>query len=208
MMHISRPLLLLFFLIVLSCENPFLPDTGFPLIVPNQPNDPNPRLTPAGVISQLFQSYETKRIELFTDLLSKDFKFYISSGFDRTKMSYSGKLLSEKPDTFMYFVNTNGLYDYWGYNAEVSSTTKLFTNAEMIEISPGHESTVHYEFNTSGDTIYAEVKVNNFTFELSRYESGNNLVTYSLDNQPQIFLLERDKDSLWVIKKWFDLGGE
>jgi hypothetical protein len=198
-MYKIRPLLLLLFLIVLACENPFLPETGPPLETINQ------RSTPAGIITQLFHSYETQRIELFTDLLSKDFKFYIASGFDRTTMTYSGPLLSEKPDPFMTYVNTTGLYAYWGYNAEVSSTTKLFSNADRIEISPGLTSTFNYICDASGDTSYVEVRVNNVTFEVSRYE-GNLLATYSLENQPQVFLLERGKDRLWVIKKWFDLG--
>jgi hypothetical protein len=196
----NRLLIVVSFLMLMSCENPFLPKTGVPL------NVSDPRLTPAGVISQLFSSYESRRIELFTDLLSKDFKFYVASGFDRTNMTYSGKLLSEKPDTFMLFVNTNAFYDYWGYDAEVNSTSKMF-HAEMIEIpSRPAISNTHYIFNSSGDTVCAEVKVNDVTFEVSRYENGNVLVTYSLENQPQVFLLERDKDNLWVIKKWYDLG--
>jgi hypothetical protein len=192
--------LLLLFLMIISCDNPFLPETGHPFL-----KTISQQLTPEDIITQLFHSYETQRIELFTGLLSKDFKFYIAPGFDRTNMTYSGPLLFEKPDTFMLFVNTTGLYYYWGYNAELSSTTKLFSNADRIEISPGHSSTFNYVCDTSGDTNYVEVRVNNVTFELSRYE-GNTLVTYPLVNQPQVFLLERGEDKLWKIKKWFDLG--
>jgi hypothetical protein len=188
---------------LISCDNPFFPDTGLPLKVSN------PRLTPSGVISQLFQSYETRRIELFTDVLSKEFRFYIASGIDRKKMIYSDTLLSEKPDTFMLFVDKNKIYYSWGYGVEVSSTKKLFTTAEMIEIpSRPAISDIKYIVNSSGDTVFAEVKVTDVTFKVSQYENINSLVTYSLENQPQVFLMERDQNKLWVIKKWFDLGSE
>ena len=201
-MYQSRVLFAVFFLMLISCDNPFFPNTGLPLKVNN------PRLTPSGVISQLFQSYETRRIELFTDVLSKEFKFYIASGFE-SKVHNSGPLLSEKPDVFMQCVDTNSLYYYWGYTNEVSSTKKLFSNAEMIEIPSRPEiSDINYQFNASGDTVFAEVEVKDVTFKVSKYENINSLVTYSLENQPQVFLMERDENKLWVIKKWFDLGRE
>lgn len=190
-MHNCKILLVAFFLMLISCNNPFLPETGFPVSVPN------PRLTPEGVISQLFQSYETRRIELFTSVLSKNFKFYVASGFDRITLN------SEKPDTDMEYVDKNSSYDYWGYDEEITRTKVLFSKAEMIEI-PSRPAISSTNYFSSGDTSYAEIKVNNVTFEVSKYES-NTLVTYSLDNQPQVFLLERVKD-LWVIKKWYDLG--
>jgi hypothetical protein len=196
-MYKNRLLIVVSFLLLISCENPFLPETGVPL------NVSNPRSTPAGVISQLFQSYETRRIELFTSVLSKKFKFYVASGFDIITT-----LNPEKPDTFMEYVDKNSSYNYWEYDEEYKRTSKIFENAEMIEIpSRPAISNTHYIFDSSGDTIYAEIKVNNVTFEVSKYES-NTLVTYSLENQPQVFLLERDEDNLWVIKKWYDLGSE
>ena len=202
-MYKSKLLFAVLFLMLISCDNPFFPDTGLPLKVSNH------RLTPSGVISQLFQSYETRRIELFTDVLSKEFRFYIASGIDRKKMIYSDTLLSEKPDTFMLFVDKNKIYYSWGYGVEVSSTKKLFTTAEMIEIpSRPAISDIKYIVNSSGDTVFAEVKVTDVTFKVSQYENINSLVTYSLENQPQVFLMERDQNKLWVIKKWFDLGSE
>jgi hypothetical protein len=199
-MYKSRLSAIIFLLLSLSCENLYLPDIGVPL------NVPNPRATPAGVISQLFQSYETRRIELFTDLLSNDFKFYIAAGFEKT-MTNQEPLSSEKPDAFMHHVNENTLYYYWGYKSEIDRTSKLFSNAEMIDI-PSRPEISDILYSSFGDTSFAELLVKDVTFEVSKYENSNTLVTYSLENQPQVFLLERTTDSLWVIKKWFDLGSE
>lgn len=190
--------------IMFSCDNPFLPPTG----VPFQSQVKSSRATPAGVISLLFQSYEQRRIELFSDVILKDkFKFYTASDYDRTRLK---ELLSEKPDTFMLFVEANSLYYYWGYEREINSTKRLFTSTDIDKIEIPSKpviSDINYNVNPSGDTVYAELKIQNYTIEVSKYENGRTtLITYPVVNQPQVFLLQRDEKKQWVISKWYDLG--
>jgi len=186
----------------ISCDNLLFPQTGKPM------KGDDPRKTPAGVITQLFNSYESRSIGIFTSVLAADFKFYISASFDRTQMVFSGDLQSEMPDTFMHYVNTTSLYYYWDYKAEVNSTTKLFSNAEDITIGEHSISRTNYTIDSNGDTAYAEVEIADVTFNVSRYEGINTLVTYQIINQPQVFLMKKDADDLWVIWKWYDLGTE
>jgi hypothetical protein len=199
-------------IVILSCDNPFLPATGVSQKDPNSVDMPNSRSTPRGVIDQLFHSYETKRLDLFTALLSKDYRFYIASGFDQTvnnfSTKYGGSLHSERPDSFMAYVNTSDLYYYWGYEAEIHSHSKLFSKAELITITsmPQIDQT-HFIISASGDTTNVEVKVRNVTFEVSVLDASS-IVSYPVSNQEQVFLLERDTDKMWVIQKWYDLGRE
>ncbi len=189
---------------MLSCDNPFLPPTG----VPFQSQVKSSRATPEGVISLLFQSYEQRRIELFSDVILEDkFKFYIASDYDRTRLK---ELLSEKPDTFMLFVERNSLYYYWGYEREMNSSKRLFTSADIDKIEIPSKpiiSDINYIVDSANDTVYAELKIQNYTMEVSKYENGRTaLITYPVINQPQVFLLQKDKENLWVISKWYDLG--
>lgn len=200
------------FLMTLACYNPFLPPTDIPENDLNRVENIGSRSTPENVIDQLFQSYESKNLTQFTDLLSKDYRFYIASGFDQTNNNFSTKyggiLHSERPDSFMMYVNTSDLYYYWGYEAEVHSHNKLFSNAELITIpSRPQISEIHYIFNSTGDTVNAEVRIKNVTFEVSVFEEST-ITPYTVSNQDQVFLLEKDTSKLWVIKKWYDLGRE
>ncbi len=200
MNRIKLIILLCFTVLSLSCENLFFPPIDRPLLVDN------PRLTPEGVISLLFQSYETRSIETFAGILSKDnFKFYVASGFDKTQHRYSDPLLKERPYTFMQFVNSNNSYYYWEYDAEIYSHRKLFSGTARIDAQNGGGYDIHYVINTSGDTVFAEVKIDKFTFEVTTDDSP---LPYSVVNQPQVFLMQRDEKKLWSICKWFDLESE
>lgn len=200
------PMLILIFIIacmLIQCDNPFLPPTGEPILVKSM------RSTPAGVIKQLCESYESRNIALFTDLLSKKetFRFYVAPGFDQNRYNNKYAHPPEKPDTFMQFVR-DGYYYYWDYDAEVKSHSNLFAEAELLMFTSEPEiMNVNYVRNDSGDTIMAEVQTQYGEFEVDRYEDAS-LVAYIVSIQTQVFLMEKDPDGLWVIRKWYDLGNE
>lgn len=185
-------------LLIISCEV-YFPDTVEPVQTVNN------RTTPAGVIKQLFNSYNSRNINLFTQILWSDsFKFYISPDFDRTQLKNPGILLSERADSFMVYVNTTSLFYYWNYNAELTSTKNLFNRASDLKV--GSSYFIYdpvYKMSDTGDTLYAEVKVEGISIDIS-YEG----MIYVMENQPQVFLMKRDSENLWVIWKWYDLSSD
>ncbi len=195
---------LLFFLLLLlsvSCENPFLPpvpDTNRPLEVVD------PRKSPVGVINQLIKAYEYRNIGLYSSLLASDFRFYVASGFANTEMQYDGPLNSEKPDTFMEYIDDkSSAFYYWEATAEVASTRNMFDRTISIEVDQYQIDAPRYHC----DSLYAEVKVSNLLLDITidiGYE-------YKIINQPQVFVLKRIElkgSKIWVIWKWYDLGTE
>ena len=58
------------------CRNPFFPETGPPV----DQRSPQQRSTPQGVVDQLIESYESRRIDMFEELQPTDgsFQFFIA----------------------------------------------------------------------------------------------------------------------------------
>jgi hypothetical protein len=188
-------------LFILYCDNPFLParpDTSRPIELVDS------RHSPIGVINQLIKAYEYRNIGLYTSLLASDFRFYVASGFDKTEMRYNGELHSELPDTFMDNIeDMSSKFLFWGYEAEVNSTQKMFSQTRSIEIDQYQIDAPVYH----NDSLYAEVKVSDLMLDITM-DIG---FEYKIDNQPQVFVLKRldqNGSKIWVIWKWYDLGTE
>jgi hypothetical protein len=193
--------------IALSCRNPFFPPTGMPDKVPPL------RSTPAGVIKQLIQAYESKDLNLFQDLFppSKSFQFYVCPTFYVS--SYSSRSYVNPPeprDTRLQNIGEYSYYYYWVQDIEIQSHLKLFKNAESIEfkikpdVNPGN---FRYITNDTGDTVNVEVLMENgeifIKIKTATYSDESTIAI-----EKQVFFLERDADNLWVIRKWYDFGSQ
>jgi hypothetical protein len=197
--------------IVLSCDNPFLPRTGEPLKVDTG------RQTPAGVIQQLYQSYETRQINLFMDLFSptKDFRFYVSPSFQTDYAQTSGGSNVENIDSSFFYAYhhvLDGKAYYWTYSDEIQIHNNLFSDAVDIRFTqmplPIDSNSIYYFAGPDG-TQYAEVVVTGGEWQITAKTPYDQVVDdYYIDIGVQVFYLEKDprNSSLWVIAKWFDLG--
>jgi hypothetical protein len=197
--------------VMLACDNPFLPATGEPLKVDTG------RQTPAGVIQQLYTSYETRQINLFMDLFSptKDFKFYVSPSFQTDYAQTSGGSNVENIDSsfsYAYSHVLDGKAYYWTYNDEIQIHNNMFSNAVDIRFTqmpqPVDTNSIYYFVGPEG-TLYAEVVVRDGMLQITAKTPYDQVVDdYYVDIGVQVFYLEKDprNPSLWVIAKWFDLG--
>jgi hypothetical protein len=189
--------------IFISCENPFLPPTGKP------DKTFSPRSTPEGVLKQLIEAYESKRIDLYEELLSDSFQFYVAPSFIS---SYQAKYDYdfEGADSMLSFTTGSKFY-YWTKAEEVESHRKLFSNDDgknkeiRFRSAPELTSTRSY-----GDSAYIEMMIIGGELEIQLSTTGAVIQTveYTISIEKQVFLLERDKRNpkLWVIRKWYDLS--
>lgn len=186
-----------------SCENPFFPPTGKP------DKTFSLRSTPEGVLKQLIEAYESKRIDLYEELLSDSFQFYVAPTFIS---SYQAKYdyAYESADTMLSFTTGSKFY-YWTKAEEVESHRKLFSNDDgknkeiRFRYAPELTSTRSY-----GDSAYIEMMITGgeLLIQLSTTGAVIQTVEYTIAIEKQVFLLERDRKdkSLWVIRKWYDLS--
>jgi hypothetical protein len=154
----ARVLLMAAAALIGDCRNPFFPHLG-------TPHSGSPlRATPMGVITQLINSYEQRRIDLFEDLfpVSNTFRFYVSPSFVSLYQS-EGKYYVNPPeprDTLLQYIGAFPYYYYWTQDVEVQSDKRLFTQAQSIEftlnpnVNPGD---FRYIINGNGDTTNVEV---------------------------------------------------
>jgi hypothetical protein len=199
-------LLMLCTILGLRCDNPFLPPTGTPVKFPsNLPADL--RSTPQGLLAQLIESYESMRIDLFTDLLPTDgsFRFFITQGFfsenqDRFRQR------SEPPDGRLQYLEAADSYHYWTQTEEIDKHTRMFRSALNIDFKakPGIESIRRFVDN--GDSL-AELKITGGEFWLLfSTAEGDSIITNPVAIEKQVFLIQQDAGHRWVIKKWYDFG--
>lgn len=201
-----RTVLLLLTSISFSCENPFLPPTG----TPHQSF--SYRSTPEGVLKQLIEAYESKRLDLYEELLSDSFQFYVAPSFIssyETKYDYA----CEGTDTNLSYT-TGTKYYYWRKEEEEESHRKLFSDGDgkVKEIrfsSTPVVSKVRFITNST-DTAYIEMMITGGQLQIQVNTTGSisQTIEYTIDIEKQVFLLERDKKNieLWVIRKWYDLS--
>ncbi|MCU0608259.1 MAG: hypothetical protein MUF22_00640 [Chitinispirillaceae bacterium] len=185
------------------CRNPFFPPSGPP---PGNTISQELRATPRGVVDQLIKSYESRDILLFTDLFPEGntFRFYVSPAFASTYMSKPYINPPEPRDTMMQYTGEFPYYNYWVQDWEVQSHRNLFLRSQTIRfIVPPNVNTgdFRYRVDAMGDTIGVEVLM---TEGLIHIESDKGDFDIYIDKQ--VFLLERDSDNLWVIRKWYDFG--
>ena len=189
------------------CRNPFFPLTGKP------DSTPPLRATPGGVITQLINSYEQRRFDLFEDLLphSNAFRFYVSPSFVATYQS-SGKYYvnpAEPRDTLLQYIGAVPYYYYWTQDVEVQSHRRLFSQALSIKfvvnpnVNPGD---FRYIVDSSNETTNVEVLMTDGKIAMAFDMGGGATEDDTVWIDKQVFLLERDTESLWVISKWYDFG--
>jgi hypothetical protein len=185
----------LLLLTLISCGELFFPKTGVPI------ESSSRRSTPDDIINQLIEGYETHRIELIEDLLADSFQFYVAPSFDSY---YSLDYNSESPDTTMQYIN-NKTYNYWRKKDELYRTKKIFEHTLVSEFVPRpYISRLRYIMDNNGDTSAAELQLSSGVLYLET--DGQGIKWVDVDNQ--IFLLKKDKEGLWVIRKWYDLSSE
>lgn len=188
------------------CENPFFPTTGKP------DKSFSARSTPEGLLDQLINAYEQKRLDLYKELLSDSFQFFVAPSFissNEAMSSYQAKYKFEPqgPDTMLSYT-TETKYYYWRKEQEITSHKNLFSDdgGKMKEIgfSPRpFVSKLRYITNSDGDTVNAEMLITDGELQIKISTKE-----FFIPMVKQVFLLERDKKSneLWVIRKWYDLS--
>jgi len=193
-----------------ACDNPFFPRTGEPLKVDTG------RQTPAGVIQQLYRSYETRQINLFMDLFSpkKDFRFYVSPSFQTDyALTHSDANVENIDSSFSYayaHVLDKKAY-YWTYDDEIHKHNNMFSEAYEIQFTqtpqPVDSNSIMYFTGPDGNQ-YAEVVVRDGMLQLFANTAEVTNGEYDIDIGVQAYYMEKDPrdTSLWVIAKWFDLG--
>lgn len=178
-----------------------MPGTGVPVDYHSE----DQRSTPQGVIEQLIESYESRRIDLFEEILPKDgsFRFFVAPTFhDADKGKYT---LKETRDTRLRHIDQSEYYYYWEQVVEVDAHDRLFTQAERIRFELKPVLSDIRKFIDNGDTA-AEVLLEDGELRIGRWVDADTVELYTVPITKQVFLLEKDEDDLWVIKKWYDFS--
>jgi hypothetical protein len=143
----------LLFVSICRCYNPFFPPMGDPVPAPVQ------RGTPAGVVKQLIQSYESRRIDLFRDLFDADgsFRFYVpQSSIQEMGLSHIHSTATlEIALTYPAFIDSGTPYEYIRFSDEVALHNNMFENAELISFTkdPTVDSVVYTDSLVRVDTL-------------------------------------------------------
>lgn len=169
---------------------------------------PSMRTTPGGVINQLILAYNNRDYALYSDLFpdSGTFQFYVSPSFVATFLTEFPNAQAEPRDTLMQYLTGSSVYYYWTQDIELQKTQNLFNNSTSIvfdnqpTVDP---ATFHYIIDSLGDTVEVEVLMTGGGFEVQL--NGDDSPT-PVDIQEQDFLLQRQPNKLWAIRKWYDLG--
>jgi hypothetical protein len=194
------------------CRDPFfphlgIPDSGSPL-----------RATPMGVITQLINSYEQQRLDLFQDLFpaAGTFRFYVSPSFVSLYNSEAKYYVNppEPRDTMLHSALISqgpSYYYYWTQEVEIQSHKGLLTQAQSIiftikpNVNPGD---IRYIVNSTGDTTNVELLMTGGEIDAVFDLGGGTIDEEIISIENQVFLLERDAGNLWVIRKWYDFGSQ
>jgi len=191
------------------CRNPFFPPLGIP-------DKGSPlRATPKGVITQLINSYEQQRLDLFQELLASKYRFYVSPSFVSLYNS-EGKSYVNPPeprDTMLHdaLIQTYSYYYYWTQGVEIQSHTGFFKQAQSIvfTIKPYVNSgDIRYIVDSTGDTTNVEMLMTGGEIDAIFDLGGGTIDEEIISIENQVFLLERDAGKLWVIRKWYDFGSQ
>jgi hypothetical protein len=181
--------------LMMGCGDLFFPKTGLPTVTTSR------RSTPQGVINQLVEAYETQRIELIEEILADSFQFYVAPSFESF---YSLEYNAESPDTSLQYIVSKP-YFYWKRKDELYRTKKIFEHTVSAQfLDAPHIFRIRYEISKDNDTNGVELQLDGGTLYLAT--SGQEYQLVDINNQ--VFLLRRDKEGLWVIRKWYDLSTE
>jgi hypothetical protein len=196
-MHQNRLNFLFVVLVFISCSELFFPKTGVP------DSSSLRRSTAEGVKNQLIEAYESQRIELIEDLLADSFQFYVAPSFDSY---YSLDYERETRDTSMQYINKDKqYYNYWKKKDELYRTRKIFEHSKSSVFAQRPSiSRYRYELSIEGDTTAIEFILSEGILIL---ETDYGDLKY-VDVNNQVFLLRKDSEGLWAIRKWYDLSSE
>ena len=162
------------------------------------------RLSPQDLIDQLVESYESKRLDLFIDLLPDDnsFKFFVAPGYVEEYRTKHVELIG-MPDTNLMFVESDSCY-YWEQLEEIDKHMKMFKGAKEIEfkMKPFLSSIRWFE---NGVDSLAEIVVNGGKLVLDVI-NGDSIETYQTFVDNQVLLIQLDSGHRWVIKQWYDFS--
>jgi hypothetical protein len=195
-----------------QCGTPFFPQTGDP------PSEVQLRLTPEGVVQQLVNSYESRRFDLFEELLysEQDFRFYV----ELDPNIYTGLTHIQTDRTENVKLNSNyvqnGAYVYLTYSDEVNIHRKLFQNAQDITFDDRLQVvTVEYLRSLNSDSsaldstnaAYAVVRTDNASIRITAdiIDAAYGDPTHVFPVGKQVFYVKKDSDGLWRILYWFEL---
>ena len=187
--------------ILCACFDPFFPPTGTP------DRAPSLRSTPDGVFTQLINSYESQDLLLYENLfpVAKTFRFYVAPNFVTSYNSGTRPYVNppEVADTLLIYINAYPYYYYWTQDVEIQSHKNLFTKAASINFTQKPSMQYRAILDAKGDTTNYEVLMTNGEIVIVTTSPADE---YTIEIEKQVFLLERDTDKLWVIRKWYDFG--
>lgn len=180
--------LLMAFLLLASCWNPFRPP------LQDDSSDTIQNRTPAQVLENLELSYRERNINIYKELLSDDFRF---------------ELISSEVNQIGIDLNNDGIRDsWWGYDEEVLFTRNLFTEGSSdgsypppddiqlnLQIPPEENWEADPEVGHEDWVVIPSV----FDLKLS-YFSANAMITA---NGVARFYL-KPADNRWYIAVWRD----
>ncbi len=183
---------------ILSCggRDPFFPPSGAYSGVPQ-------RSTLQGTMTQFENAYQDISLSLYQDLLPKDgsFEFFVAPGFVPENPV---TLTDTARDTTMHYNGTSSIYGYWTQDIELKSQYALFQNAGYMEFSTLPD--IQYfpiQLDSAGDTLVCEVLMTGGELDIFFNDPDtypNQAITINCD-----FLVVRQPNKLYVIKKWYDL---
>ncbi len=187
------------------CCGIFFPPTGIPYKVTPL------RSTPMGVITQLIDSYEQQRIDRFEDLfpVSETFQFYVSPQFTSVYLTEPYQVNPpETADPRLHFIGSYPSYYYWTQAIEIQHHKRLFEKAVSIQftVKPYVDSSNFHYIVNNGETTNVEILMTDGIIDFIFDNGDGSYDDYSVWIEKQVFLLERDADNLWVIRKWYDFG--
>lgn len=205
----------------ISCFDPFFPPTGVPQI------NTALRSTPEGLLEQLVNSYEGRRIDMFQDLFIPDnsFRYYVMPNVieDLSLNNLKSIASSQVIDSSTPFIEINSTYSYTTYNDELDIHRNLFTADEITFTEPLEADSVNYTFHadtvvtdtgTGKDTVVYDTTAATVRTQASSINITSSILeqqgypkTYDFDVGAQVFCLVRDSrdKTKWVIAKWFEL---
>jgi len=200
------------------CFNPFAPPTGVPDL------DSSLRKTPEGVIKQLVNSYESMRLDLFSDLFGptgEGFKYYIPLSAVENLTKLNQIALVEVIDTALPFIDSGTVFDYVTFGSEFEIHRNLFLADRITFIERLIPDSIEYiisrkvndsvtSIDSLGfDTVAAVVRTREALLEISAeiLEQTQGERTQDFNIGKQVFYMIRDpRDrNLWIISKWFEL---
>ena len=193
---------LFWFSLSIQCKNPFLPQTGRPVV------DLPDRAQPEGVLTQLIDSYNERNIDLFKDLFPKDgsFKFYVAPSFYLEYITNNKYQNPQEPgDTRLLWLKGSEFYYYWTQNDEIESHEHLFRYAEYLEFidPPGLESKRKF---VDGNDSLAELLIRGGKLKVGQDAGFDTTAIYYVPIEDQVFLVKKNDDDLWVLQKWYDFS--